>query len=378
MRTPLDPKVKAKRQRILKRVPQHVTVRWKPGTAEVKGYRCQVTIAKLRSNGPWRQTASEAFADAQEKLANGEAMPKRVVTIGAAHEAMVDELRDIVRPGTIRFYEQQASGVFRYIDQNLELQAITPTVLQRLVSLARQGGYSPRTVLHYRVWLNRLIRWSAKRQRRWFRGENPIEDVEWPTAEDPPADYFYEEELRAILDRIRAEDPEAYDVVLFMAYTNLRVSEVARLHESQFDMRGGFFTVRRKRGIKRKAIVAEVRAAVERLLERAGPNDGFLVERAPRKNRTDEEQRAAFVKNIFKRWAIKLGDRRFHAHALRHTAGTAVIRHGSSTLEAQRMLGHASSKTTERYVHLVEEDERRMAAQLRYLPGGSEGEAKHG
>ncbi len=59
--------------------------------------------------------------------------------------------------------------------------------------------------------------------------------------------------------------------------------------------------------------------------------------------------------NIDYRWRqirkeAQLGD--LHIHDLRHTAASWMGQNGGSAFAIQRMLGHSSSKMTERYTHL--------------------------
>lgn len=53
---------------------------------------------------------------------------------------------------------------------------------------------------------------------------------------------------------------------------------------------------------------------------------------------------------------IKAGIARVTLHGLRHTAGTMMIRNGVSAEQAAHFLGHASTNTTKRYVHLTGAD----------------------
>ncbi|MCA8948221.1 MAG: tyrosine-type recombinase/integrase [Planctomycetes bacterium] len=372
--------VSAQRKRKTKRLPPYVQVRWERDTARIISYRGWAMLRKDRTYGPPRDDPNEAHRDAMDMRETGRTTPHRVVSIRLAHEAMIDELRDVVKPGTIEFYEDKARAVFRLLDPALPMPQLSAELVQQIIRKARASDFAVRTILHYRVWLNRLVNWCRAPQRQWFRGDNPVPLAAWPEADDPTPDFFREDELAAILERIEREAPEDYDLVLFMAGTGLRLSEMARLHSSHLDLVRGVFEVAGKRGKAQSPITAEIRPAAERLVARAAANDGWLVAARPIAKRqvSAEERRAEAISNVYRRWARKLGDRRFHAHALRHTIGTALARAHWQDSTIRRFLRHASLATTQRYVHLAADDLHGAAAQLGYLKGGASGERKHG
>ena len=56
--------------------------------------------------------------------------------------------------------------------------------------------------------------------------------------------------------------------------------------------------------------------------------------------------------------AIGLDDRSYSAHSLRHSCATMIIESGGSIIDAQRVLRHSSSVTTELYTQMINEKQR--------------------
>jgi len=65
--------------------------------------------------------------------------------------------------------------------------------------------------------------------------------------------------------------------------------------------------------------------------------------------------------------SIGLNHKKFTAHSLRHTAGTAAIRKGASLDQVQEMLRHASPETTKGYIATVRDEERLTDAAESFL-----------
>ena len=321
-----------------------------------------------RTYGPARQDPMDAHRDATRMRADEEARPAVTVTLKEAADAMHDEIRHVRRAGTVEFYEQKARAVFRILNPDLPLERLTPAVLQSLIAIAQQGKFSARTIQHYRRWLHRLVTWAMKPQRQWFRGENPVPLASWPEAQTVQPDVMDAETMVKWLDQLRAV-PEDYDVVLFLAFTGLRRAEFARLQAIDFDLQRRLVWVRGKTKDEAVPLVADIAEAAGRLVARA--EGGHVVPG------TEERRRVQWIDRLFRRWAKRFDDARFHPHALRHSLATNLIRAGVPAGTVQRQLRHSSYTTTQRYVHLVAEDLHDAATHLRYVVGRGE-KREHG
>lgn len=327
-------------------------------------------VAGRRVFCPLRDDPMVAHQDAVELRKQSSSASGGRHTLREAADAMHAELEATRAAGTVKFYRQQALAVFRFIRQDLPLDKLTPEVLQfNLVRVAQEERLSTSTIRHYRSWLHRLLTWCSKPQRRWFTMQDPLPLVSWPDrkASHSP-DVFGEREIAAILDRM-ASVPQDRDLTLLFAYSGLRRAEVGRLHVRDFDFDRRVIWVRGKVRDEAVPITVELLAACQALVDRA--RGGHLVPGA------NDQRRAEWLGRFFSRWSRRLGDRRFHAHALRHSLATNLIRRGVQSGVVQRFLRHSNYSTTQRYVHLVAEDLHTASARLAYVPAtvGAELEA---
>ena len=141
-------------------------------------------------------------------------------------------------------------------------------------------------------------------------------------------------------------------IILLLARLGLRASEVAHLSFEQIDWAGGRLTVAGKsRREERLPLTQEVGDAIIAYIERARPEVAatarvFLTDAAP----IVPLSRVA-VKCIVRRALGRAGVDSPHrgAHVLRHSAATAMLRHGVSLAGIGAVLRHRSPSMTALY-----------------------------
>lgn len=167
-------------------------------------------------------------------------------------------------------------------------------------------------------------------------------------------------------DRRRAVGRRDYAVLLLLARLGLRAGEVAAIELEDIDWRHGEFQVRGKGArLEMLPLPVEVGQAIVSYLRRR-PQQGsaravFLLARAPFCPLT-----GGTVSGIVHRACIRAGLPVVHAHRLRHTAATELLRAGGSLEEVAQVLRHRQLSTTNIYAKV---DRHRLRELARPWPG---------
>jgi site-specific recombinase XerD len=172
----------------------------------------------------------------------------------------------------------------------------------------------------------------------------------WQLATTPR--FLSDPDLARVLDACDGEDRlRDRAIVLLLARLGLRASEVANLSFAQIDWSDGRLTVTGKaRREERLPLTQEVGDAILAYVERARPQLAtarvFLTDAAP----VRPISRAA-VKCLVRRALNRAGVDSPHrgAHVLRHSAATAMLRHGVSLAGIGAVLRHRSPSMTAIY-----------------------------
>ncbi len=319
------------------------------GSFRFRGY-CQDADGR-RIFGPSFLTEAEAYESALDL--RGESLNSAdAEDLDHAIEALVVDLRAKRTTGTVRWYQDHLRAVRELIPGETSLHRITRETVEEFIR-ERLREVKPATV---NADLRALHRVFAHAIRRGITRENPVRQVDRPRADAPAMDWFTDAELRALLARI--VDQRSRDIALLFALTGVRRSEAARLEVGHVRLQLGQLVVPGKNATRVVPIAADLASSLRRLV--AAASTKLLP------GGTHE------VDDVFRAIRKLLGDQRLHAHALRHTFGTALVRNGVRPDVVMRLMGHRDIKTTLRYVHEVGEDGVQAVGLLRLLPPESD------
>jgi len=184
------------------------------------------------------------------------------------------------------------------------------------------------------------------------------------------------EQLRSLLascDRRTPTGRRDYAIVLLLARLGLRAGEVARLGLDDIDWHAGELRVLGKgnRG-ENLPLPADVGAAIAAYLRRGRPTSAqgrsvFVRVDAPQRALT-----AGGIGNIVNAAGERAGLGHVHAHQLRHSAATAMLRAGSPLVEVGQVLRHRSPFNTAIYAKV---DQDALAVLARPWPTAKNGSA---
>ena len=174
--------------------------------------------------------------------------------------------------------------------------------------------------------------------------------------------------LLASCDRRRAPGRRDYAIMLLLSRLGLRSGEVARLALDDIDWRNGQIRVSGKGNrTERLPMPVDVGEALLGYLQRGRPHTAqgrnlFVRIRAPHRELT-----STGVTQVVFAASQRAGLGKLHAHRLRHTAATAMLRAGSSLVEVGQVLRHRLALTTAIYAKV---DRNSLRALARPWPGG--------
>ena len=168
-------------------------------------------------------------------------------------------------------------------------------------------------------------------------------------------------------DRRRAVGRRDYAVLLLLSRVGLRAGEVAAIQLDDIDWRRGEFQVHGKGArLDRLPLPVDLGRAIVSYLRRRPPSASravFLLARAPYCPLSGQA-----VSGIVHRACIRADLPVVHAHRLRHTAATEMLRAGGSLPEVAQVLRHRQLATTNIYAKV---DHRSLRALARPWPGAA-------
>ncbi len=283
---------------------------------------------------------------------------------------------------------------------HMKLRDIRPVHIQRFIDdLSKRethldgkpGRLSPSTVRRYYTMVCSLMK-SA--YRLGLIGVNPAERerITLPKLDEEQTEIFTENELDDMLKALENE-PLMFRVLIHTALnTGCRRGELMGLKWSDIDFATGVLTVSRsnykltgdseirskstKTGRSRTLILPPY--CLRMLRRYRAEQDGWRLTLGDAWHGDDWIFIQADGKPMYPttptQWFAKflkrngLPHRKFHA--LRHTSATLLLSNGTNIKNVATRLGHTQLKTTNRYVHAVEQAERQAANTLELILGG--------
>jgi integrase/recombinase XerC len=232
-------------------------------------------------------------------------------------------------PQTIRLHRHYLNQLAVRHEDPRDIEAID---LHRVIA---QPSWGAETRKSARTVYRGFFRWlKAARHRR----QNPAEDLPSVRVNEGTPRPTPESVALAVMNH---PDQRIRFMALLAGLCGLRVGEIARVHSDDYDVTARRLLVHGK-GDKERSVPV-VHEPLHRLLAHV---DGWAFP-----GRTDGHLSPGHVTRI-------LSDampEHWTAHTLRHLAGTRAYRGTRDVLAVSKMLGHARTETTQRYVQMDDE-----------------------
>lgn len=240
----------------------------------------------------------------------------------------------------------------------------------------------PRTVQMYFVELRALFDFAVK---DGALDKNPLAGVDPPRVRQDQIQPFTDEQIDALLKAAeRTQAPKRDKAIrLFLLDTGCRVSELCDLRLSDLDMQTKTCQVLGK-GNKRRALYFQAttaRALWSYLREQPhAPSDPlFMAARGIKGRGAGLTRTGVFLLMTRLGKAAGIVGVRVSPHTFRHSMAVRFLRNGDHVFALQRLLGHTSLATVNRYLAFAQadlEEQHRLCSPVEGLNGGGRGGAR--
>jgi integrase/recombinase XerC len=258
-----------------------------------------------------------------------------------------------------------------------DLLDLSAFVAERRPSALRPEGLDVQIL---RAWLGQLARTHAPASvarkiaavralfrylmRRGAASRNPADDLALPKVRRPLPTFLNADAAAEVMTEPSSSSAEELRDRAFLETlygSGLRVSELTGLDVEHVDLAtDGLGSVRvLGKGSKERVVplgsyaVAALRGYLARRDELRDPKTGAIDPRALFVSHRGKRLGVRRVQTLVQRYgALGAGRADLHPHALRHTCATHLLDGGADLRAIQKMLGHQSLATTQRYTHV--------------------------
>lgn len=222
---------------------------------------------------------------------------------------------------------------------------------QFVVYLMKERECQPRSVNRK---INALSTFFHCMKQKKYIEENPLNAIERVKVPEAERTYLNKEEVEAIIQAI--DHPVLHYFAMTMAYTGLRVNECIHLTLNDVNFEEEYIQVIHGKGGKNRTIPLNAQLKVQLLdyLENHRPETASLFFFALKRTGTVSAQ---YVNRTLKVACQKAGiEKHVTSHILRHSFASYLVKKDTHVAVIQRLLGHASLKTTSVYLHVNQDD----------------------
>lgn len=238
-------------------------------------------------------------------------------------------------------------------------------------NLAR-AGRSPRTQQY--VFRTFTSVWNAARDSGLVDGVCPTRHTSFKLQKfnNERERFLTQEEEKVLFEELKGRSKQVHDMALVALYCGLRFSEIARLTWGRVN--GNSVRIidgkhEKSRSVPLAKPARDLFASLDRLSDNSlvfPDGKGQVMQQVPStfKRSVDEVGLNANVESP---------KQHFGFHGLRHTYGSRLAQAGVELYRIQKLMGHSSPATTQRYAHLQDENLVQATELMEYFLSTSEG-----
>lgn len=276
----------------------------------------------------------------EQEVRSGEYVPRSSWTFMRLARAALAEKGNRSKPATIQSNEIRLRKLLPLIG-HARIDRLTPARIEGILAGLKRSGLSNSTVNLYRSLLSSILSHAVKMDPPLLPA-NPLAKVEKYPENAPRVRYLLaDEEARLRKEFTQNSHEWEFDLAL---HTGMRRGEQFSLKWADVNLEIGKVRVDGKTGPRTVVVNSEARRAIEELRVISGTREFVCPDNGGRAERD------------WRRWfeiAIRrAGIKNFHYHDVRHTFGSRLAMKGENLRAIADLMGHKTTKMTERYAHL--------------------------
>lgn len=320
--------------------------------------------------GGYRTTQEEAYEDRQRMDATRAVLPKEILTLGRAIDAVIAQARarGLPEETIVKTFRAHGNYLVKFWRAETPLTQIDAEEIEWFITesgkrVDEEGeAKSPRSP-------NTLRQKDLPLLRRCFEvAELPVPEFTPPKGRPPELRYFEMKEVAALIERIRHEEftdedgtvmhctarERHADLLQLVAQSGVRPGELGRITGADIDIKRRRIRIREPKDRSNPRyieITPGLLPVVKRLIPEK-PEDLILP------------GGMATISNLCRHWKHRLKEPRLSGRALRHSFCTAQLAAGVPLNQVQSLMGHKSVRSTDRYVHAIDTGRAKAASLL--------------
>lgn len=253
---------------------------------------------------------------------------------------MADAASQNLDSETIRKYKYLFKQLIEFADAK-NLHHVRQFDVVATASFRATWKISPRTAAATLGRLRSIMNFAVARD--WL-SKNPAKELKPPQVPVSDVQPFTKDEMKRILAAAK-DDPRTYAFIVTMRASGLRISDVTVLDITALsdDNRLRLIQTKTRRAVT--ILLGDADAAILRSVAHLNPNKQYFFQTGNAELAAATDMWRERIKAVFKAAGIKGGK----PHTFRHTFAAEFLAMGKSIFDLQRLLGHESVKTTEKF-----------------------------